>query len=155
MQTPVAQLDPFEFAALQPAGQAFQPPVEFGATSGQPFVGGCRQAQLGRNCRHGRHRQQMAVEAAVVGRSLDPDAAGAQPVPQRGENGRLRDGMGDILGYARVSTGDQDAAGQTLRLTEAGAIKVFSDIRSGNVDRDHRLAARVGARTIRCGLPRQ
>ncbi|HJU19276.1 MAG TPA: recombinase family protein [Stellaceae bacterium] len=39
--------------------------------------------------------------------------------------------MGDILGYARVSTGDQDVAGQTLRLTQAGAIKVFSDIRSG------------------------
>ena len=38
--------------------------------------------------------------------------------------------MGGILGYARVSTGDQDVAGQTMRLTEAGAIKVFSDIRS-------------------------
>jgi DNA invertase Pin-like site-specific DNA recombinase len=49
----------------------------------------------------------------------------------RPQNGRLRDGMGGILGYARVSTGDQDVAGQTMRLTEAGAIKVFSDIRSG------------------------
>ena len=39
--------------------------------------------------------------------------------------------MGDILGYARVSTGDQDVAGQTMRLIEAGAIRVFSDIRSG------------------------
>lgn len=39
--------------------------------------------------------------------------------------------MGDILGYARVSTGDQDIAGQTLRLEQAGAIRVFSDIRSG------------------------
>jgi DNA invertase Pin-like site-specific DNA recombinase len=39
--------------------------------------------------------------------------------------------MGAILGYARVSTGDQDVAGQTLRLTQAGAIKVFSDVRSG------------------------
>ena len=44
VQTPVAQLDPFQFAALQSAGEAFQPPVEFGATSGQPFVGGFRQA---------------------------------------------------------------------------------------------------------------
>jgi len=34
--------------------------------------------------------------------------------------------MTDILGYARVSTGDQDVAGQTLRLTEAGAIRVFT-----------------------------
>jgi len=39
--------------------------------------------------------------------------------------------MGDILGYARVSTGDQDVAGQTMRLTQAGAIKVFTDVRSG------------------------
>jgi DNA invertase Pin-like site-specific DNA recombinase len=39
--------------------------------------------------------------------------------------------MGDILGYARVSTGDQDVAGQTLRLEHAGAIKVFTDVRSG------------------------
>ena len=39
--------------------------------------------------------------------------------------------MTGILGYARVSTGDQDVAGQTLRLTEAGAIKVFTDVRSG------------------------
>jgi DNA invertase Pin-like site-specific DNA recombinase len=39
--------------------------------------------------------------------------------------------MGAILGYARVSTGDQDLAGQTLRLTQAGAIKVFTDVRSG------------------------
>ena len=39
--------------------------------------------------------------------------------------------MGGILGYARVSTGDQDVAGQTMRLTQAGAIKVFTDVRSG------------------------
>jgi DNA invertase Pin-like site-specific DNA recombinase len=39
--------------------------------------------------------------------------------------------MGAILGYARVSTGDQDVAGQTLRLTKTGAIKIFSDVRSG------------------------
>jgi hypothetical protein len=36
---------------------------------------------------------------------------------------RLMDG---ILGYARVSTSDQDVAGQSMRLTEAGAIKVFT-----------------------------
>ena len=39
--------------------------------------------------------------------------------------------MGDILGYARVSTNDQDVAGQTMRLTRAAAIKVFTDVRSG------------------------
>jgi DNA invertase Pin-like site-specific DNA recombinase len=39
--------------------------------------------------------------------------------------------MGAILGYARVSTGDQDVAGQTLRLEQTGAIKIFTDIKSG------------------------
>ncbi len=39
--------------------------------------------------------------------------------------------MGGILGYARVSTGDQDVAGQTMRLEQAGAIRVFTDVRSG------------------------
>lgn len=39
--------------------------------------------------------------------------------------------MADILGYARVSIGDQDVAGQTMRLTEAGAIKTFTDVMSG------------------------
>jgi DNA invertase Pin-like site-specific DNA recombinase len=44
--------------------------------------------------------------------------------------------MTGILGYARVSTGDQDVAGQTMRLSGAGAIKVFTDVRSGrNMDR--------------------
>jgi DNA invertase Pin-like site-specific DNA recombinase len=39
--------------------------------------------------------------------------------------------MGDVLGYARVSTGDQDVAGQAMRLEQAGAIKLFTDVRSG------------------------
>ena len=87
MQAPVAQLDPFELTAPQPAGEAFQPPVEFGASRGQPFVRRCGQAQLGRDRRHRRGRQQVAVEPAIVGRSLDPDVAGAQLVAQRGKHG--------------------------------------------------------------------
>jgi DNA invertase Pin-like site-specific DNA recombinase len=44
--------------------------------------------------------------------------------------------VSDILGYARVSIGDQDVAGQTMRLNQAGAIKVFTDVMSGkNMDR--------------------
>jgi len=39
--------------------------------------------------------------------------------------------LGGILGYARVSTGDQDVAGQTMRLEQAGAIRIFTDVRSG------------------------
>lgn len=38
---------------------------------------------------------------------------------------------GDILGYARVSTPDQDVTGQVTRLKEAGAIRVFEDVVSG------------------------
>jgi len=39
--------------------------------------------------------------------------------------------MTTILGYARVSTGDQDVTGQTMRLEQVGAIKVFTDVMSG------------------------
>ena len=39
--------------------------------------------------------------------------------------------MPDVLGYARVSTSDQDLAGQRLRLEAAGAIRVFEDVMSG------------------------
>ena len=39
--------------------------------------------------------------------------------------------MPQILGYARVSTSDQDLSGQITRLTEAGAARVFEDVISG------------------------
>ena len=43
--------------------------------------------------------------------------------------------MTGILGYARVFTSDQDVAGKNMRLTQAGAIRVFTDVRSGrNMD---------------------
>ena len=38
---------------------------------------------------------------------------------------------GDILGYARVPTADQDVAAQQDRLHQAGAIRVFVDVISG------------------------
>ena len=40
--------------------------------------------------------------------------------------------MTAVLGSTRVSTSDQDVAGQELRLTQAGAAKVFTDVRSGH-----------------------
>jgi DNA invertase Pin-like site-specific DNA recombinase len=56
--------------------------------------------------------------------------------------------MADILGYARVSTGDQDVGGQTLRLTQAGATKMFTDVRSGrSTDRPGLAALLDYART--------
>jgi DNA invertase Pin-like site-specific DNA recombinase len=39
--------------------------------------------------------------------------------------------MGDVPGYARISSGDQDAAAQELRLHGTGAIRVSIDVRSG------------------------
>lgn len=40
------------------------------------------------------------------------------------------------MSYARVSTGALDVEGQTIRLEHAGAIRVFTDIKSGkNMDR--------------------
>ena len=39
--------------------------------------------------------------------------------------------VGDILGYARVSTHDQHPDAQRDRLMEAGALRVFTDIISG------------------------
>ena len=38
---------------------------------------------------------------------------------------------GDILGYARVSTAEQDLSAQITRLQDAGAIRVFEDVVSG------------------------
>jgi DNA invertase Pin-like site-specific DNA recombinase len=39
--------------------------------------------------------------------------------------------MPQTIGYARVSTSDQDLSGQITRLTEAGAARVFEDVISG------------------------
>ncbi|MGL4940464.1 MAG: recombinase family protein [Bifidobacterium asteroides] len=39
--------------------------------------------------------------------------------------------MPQVLGYARVSTDDQDLAGQVLRLKAAGAAKTYEDVISG------------------------
>ena len=39
--------------------------------------------------------------------------------------------QGDILGYARVSTADQDLSGQIVRLEDIGAVRVFTDVVSG------------------------
>src|SRR3954454_22156850 len=73
----------------------------------------------------------MERHAGASRQQTQPITARADPTNSPTVSGRLGDGMGDILGYARVSTNDQDVAGQTMRLTQAAAIKVFTDARSG------------------------
>ena len=38
---------------------------------------------------------------------------------------------GDIIGYARVSTTDQDLTAQRDRLVQEGAVRIFDDVISG------------------------
>jgi DNA invertase Pin-like site-specific DNA recombinase len=56
--------------------------------------------------------------------------------------------MGDILGYARVSCGDQDITGQTAALNQVGASKVFCDAGSDrSTERPGLQALLAAART--------
>jgi len=50
---------------------------------------------------------------------------------------------GDILGYARVSTPDQDLTAQREHLLEAGAIRIFDDVISGKYFERPGLAALI------------
>ena len=53
-------------------------------------------------------------------------------VPERADIGTSASTRpGDTLGYARVSTGEQNPDAQRDRLFEAGAIRVFTDVASG------------------------
>ena len=62
------------------------------------------------------------VQSPVTERSSMP----VETVPESNDFG-----MGNTLGYARVSTNDQNLEGQRVRLIEAGAIRVFVDVVSG------------------------
>ena len=49
--------------------------------------------------------------------------------------------IGDILGYARILTADQDISGQKDRLIQNGAVRVFEDVISGKTFNRSGLAA--------------
>ena len=51
-----------------------------------------------------------------------------ETVPETSDLKTPPERRGDILGYARVSTGEQNPDAQRDRLTEAGAIRVFTDV---------------------------
>ena len=63
--------------------------------------------------------------------------------------------MGHLLGYARVSTAEQNADLQTDELTAAGCWRVYTDAASGALDRrlalDEVLAALRPGDTWWCG----
>ncbi len=48
--------------------------------------------------------------------------------------------MGDLLGYARVSTTEQDPALQLDALADAGCVRTFCDHASGALDQRPELA---------------
>jgi DNA invertase Pin-like site-specific DNA recombinase len=50
-----------------------------------------------------------------------------------GQTNENRRPMSHILGYARVSTDDQDLAGQRQRLESIGALRIFEDVVSGKI----------------------
>lgn len=62
------------------------------------------------------------------------------PYPPVTDGFRYIPGMDHLLGYARVSTGDQDVALQRDALTAAGCYRVFVDTASGALDARPALA---------------
>src|SRR5256884_2814727 len=67
--------------------------------------------------------------AAVLNRC--PVTPSTNRTVERQPHPRKAPSMSHILGYARVSTDDQDLAGQKRRLEAAGAFRVFEDVISG------------------------
>jgi DNA invertase Pin-like site-specific DNA recombinase len=77
---------------------------------------------------NGRRRKITKREAVIA--QLVNESAGANLAPAVQRTNVWRTAISWVK-YAGVSTGDQDAAGQTMRLQDVGAIKVFTDVRSG------------------------
>ena len=75
---------------------------------------------------------------AISGR-IGPGFGGTAPVvPKTSSSGTEEHG---ILGYARVSTGDQDLSGQRRHVEVAGAVRIFEDVISGREFKRPGLAA--------------
>jgi predicted site-specific integrase-resolvase len=67
----------------------------------------------------------------------DPAMAAPRRTAQAATGGsrarRSRAGVGHLIGYARISTDDQNLAFQLDALTQAGCRRVFRDIGSGSL----------------------
>ena len=56
---------------------------------------------------------------------------------------------GDIIGYARVSTTDQDLTAQRDRLVQEGAVRIFDDVISGKTFDRPGMSATSRLRSVR------
>lgn len=56
--------------------------------------------------------------------------------------------QGDILGYARVSTADQDLSGDVACLEDSGAVCMFTDVVSGKTFNRSGLIALMKKRAL-------
>ena len=77
---------PSSCAPPQVPDETFQPRIEFLPTPRQPFISRRGQSKFGGDRRYPVRRQQIAVEAAIVRRTVDPDISRTQLVTQRREH---------------------------------------------------------------------
>ena|GEM_PF-275398 len=87
---------------------------------------------------HASIRRLLNRQISISGRTI-PHLLGRRPQTVRFGDTIPR--TGDILGYARVSTIDQDLSGQKDRLLRHGAIRVFANVISGKTFNRPGLAA--------------
>ena len=94
-------------------------------------------AVVGKN----RHLSMEVRAVRTPGAAFKSRARKQRPIHHRPHRFWHADGMGDLLGYVRVSTAEQKAHLQTDALKKAGCIRVWTDKASGSLDHRPRLEA--------------